>query len=115
MTNKEYKAWQHSKKVGSKKGGYDRDWQQVRRYILARDNYLCKLNMTPECRPDAPRPAVEVDHLVSHTQRPDLRLDPRNLRAACLHCNRAKVHDDKRNPAKVKALSDSMPPIPIKF
>lgn len=99
MTKEEYKRWQQranpSKKLGSRGGGYDKDWQKVRAYILARDGWLCQIRMTEDCRPNMPRAAVEVDHKIPMLRRPDLRLDPRNLRASCRACNLAKEASDK--------------------
>jgi len=116
LTNEEYKKWQKAatkKKVTSAKGGYDGDWERIRKAVLLRDGYLCQVNNSEDCTKDMPRPAVEVDHLVPITVRRDLRLDMRNLQASCLKCNRRKVHTDRtpEGQRRIKELSASMPPI----
>lgn len=55
--------------------GYDADWRAVRRQYL---------NAHPTCSaPDCTAAAVEVDHIESVHDRPDLRLSWSNLRSFC--------------------------------
>ena len=61
--------------------GYDRNWQKLRKVILARDP-LCVF-----CLPDRFTPSHQVDHIIPIAQRPDLRLDPTNLRGLCDTCH----------------------------
>lgn len=59
------------------------EWAEVRRVVLARDRGECSI-----C--GAPGPGLHVDHIVSRRRRPDLALDPRNLRALCHSCHSSK-------------------------
>lgn len=64
-------------------GNYTGDsaWRKTRAAILDRDNYRCQLRY-PGCSIQA----TQVDHIVPVLQGGD-RLDPENLRAACVKCN----------------------------
>ena len=68
--------------------GYDRTWQRLRKAILA---------ASPLCRfCDAAGMAVEateVDHIQPIAERPDLRLDPDNLRGLCGPCHARRTAD----------------------
>ena len=55
--------------------GYDHDWRRLRTAFLA-DNPVCS-------EPDCEAQSTDADHVLSVKQRPDLRLDRRNLRAFC--------------------------------
>ena len=57
--------------------GYDAEWQALRRLWLEA-NPMCVL---------CGKPAKHVDHVLSIKQRPDLRLDPANLRSLCHSCH----------------------------
>ena len=61
--------------------GYDADWDRVRIGILVRDGYRCQI-----AGPGCTGRATSVDHIVPLALG-GARLDPRNLRAACGHCN----------------------------
>lgn len=55
--------------------GYDAEWRKVRAAFL-------KAN--PTCsHPGCGKPATDADHVLSVRERPDLRLDPSNLRPFC--------------------------------
>lgn len=56
-------------------------WRDVRKFVLARDGHLCKIQL-PGClgRADC------VDHVLS-VNLGGAWLDPANLRAACTPCN----------------------------
>lgn len=56
--------------------GYDHAWQQLRKRML---------HDHPACHCGAP--AVEVHHVLSIRERPDLRLDPSNLACLCRSCH----------------------------
>lgn len=60
---------------GSYERGYDTAWRALRKRFL-RFNPSC-------CKPGCLSPADTVDHYVSIAQRPDLRLEWRNLRPYC--------------------------------
>ena len=60
------------------------EWRHLRLTILRRDKRRCYL-----CH----RPAIEVDHIVSHAECIRLGIDPdlpANLAAICVACHRAK-------------------------
>ncbi len=62
--------------------GYDRQWRNLRAWFL---------KTTPYCQDcddrDIATLATEVHHKVKIADRPDLRLDPRNLRSLCKTCH----------------------------
>jgi 5-methylcytosine-specific restriction protein A len=57
--------------------GYDADWRALRKLFIAA-NPMCVL---------CGAPAKHVDHVLTIKQRPDLRLDPKNLRSLCHPCH----------------------------
>jgi 5-methylcytosine-specific restriction endonuclease McrA len=63
---------------------YDAAWRRMRLLILDRDGWTCRV-----CGVNLRTPGIgaTVDHVISLAERPDLRLDPFNLRAACRRCN----------------------------
>ena len=64
---------------------YDAAWRKLRLQVLARDGWRCQL-----CSADlknGPKGFAHVDHILPVAERPDLRLDPNNLRALCRRCN----------------------------
>jgi 5-methylcytosine-specific restriction endonuclease McrA len=66
--------------------GYGSDWRQVRNAYIRQH---------PQCDwPGCPRPADEVDHVVSVRVDPSRRLDPTNLRALCLKHHRSRTGRD---------------------
>lgn len=62
--------------------GYDRQWRKVRAAHLAREPLcrICKTSGIIEA-------ATVVDHIQPIRERPDLRLDPSNLRSLCKTCH----------------------------
>lgn len=61
----------------------------MRHPILERDGYACQIR-GPRCTGTA----TTVDHIVPLIQG-GARLDPANLRAACLRCNSGKGNADR--------------------
>jgi 5-methylcytosine-specific restriction endonuclease McrA len=59
-------------------------WRQLRKLILARDGYVCRI-AGPKCTGIA----TEVDHVVALAD--GGTDDVSNLRAACLPCNRGRA------------------------
>ena len=57
---------------------YDRAWQRLRLSTIA-DQPLCRFCLDEGVM----TPTDEIDHIVPVAQRPDLRLDPSNLRGLC--------------------------------
>lgn len=66
-----------------RKGG--RPWRRIVAFVIARDSGLCQLRL-----PGCTTTATTGDHVIPVWQRPDLELDPENVKAACKHCNQAK-------------------------
>lgn len=86
-------ATKHERLRGTtKQRGYAGGWTWVRKQVLLRDNYECKIQT--HCGRGVGRSegdlATEVDHIVPIEERPDLRLSMTNLQAACKPCNAAK-------------------------
>lgn len=73
---KERVAKADAARPSSAERGYDADWHRMRQRML-RDHPTC----------DCGAPAVEVHHLISVRERPDLRLDPTNLQCLCRSCH----------------------------
>ena len=66
--------------------GYDALWQRFRRFVLSR-HPLCA-----DCRERSLIiAATEVHHIEKVRDRPDLRLDPTNVRALCKPCHSART------------------------
>jgi 5-methylcytosine-specific restriction endonuclease McrA len=59
-------------------------WQRLRRQVLARDGYVCRIQ-GPRCRGRA----TTVHHVLPSSQYPELFWAPDNLEAACGACNYA--------------------------
>jgi 5-methylcytosine-specific restriction protein A len=69
-------------------------WENKRKTILKRDEYLCR-----ECRRyGKTTPATTVHHVIPLELRPDLKLDSRNLLSLCEGCHN-QMHD--RNSAEL--------------
>jgi 5-methylcytosine-specific restriction protein A len=67
--------------------GYDADWRRFRAAFLGSH---------PQCsHPACCEPATEVDHIRSVRERPDLRLDPGNVRALCKPHHSARTARDQ--------------------
>ena len=67
--------------------GYDSEWNRVRKQALQRDRFLC-LHCLAANRVIL---AIDVDHIVPVTVRPDLRLDLTNLQSLCRSCHVRKT------------------------
>ncbi|SDC25967.1 HNH endonuclease [Mycolicibacterium neoaurum] len=62
------------------------DWKKLAPKILDRDGHQCQIQYPNICTGYADT----VDKIIPAVQRPDLALDPTNLRAACRACNEHK-------------------------
>jgi len=61
-------------------------WRQLRQRLLS-DRPLCE-----EClRTEVFTPATVMDHMLPREERPDLALDPSNLRGLCASCHNRKT------------------------
>lgn len=65
----------------TRQGG--RPWRRIRAFVLTRDRGLCQLRYPEICTTRA----TQVDHILQVLTRPDLELDPANLRAVCTPCH----------------------------
>jgi 5-methylcytosine-specific restriction endonuclease McrA len=72
---------------------WSREWKAVRLRVLVRDAWTCKIR-----GPGCTLVANTVDHVVALSDGGP-PYDPRNLRAACAHCNYSRHH-----PARVRHL-----------
>jgi len=72
--------------MGRERKFYDTTaWRRVRKYVLARDGYMCQLRCSKNCKGTA--------NSADHIRRPEdggAIFDPQNLQAACVSCNTAK-------------------------
>lgn len=75
--------------------GSDTRWRRFRARILARDAYLCKVNL-PGCSGAAPLRGGHVDHIIPLAQG-GAKYDPANVRASCQHCNLMRGKASVRN------------------
>ena len=64
-----------------------RPWRRVRSFVLARDKHQCQLRYPGICIDVA----TEVDHIEQYAHRPDLELDPTNLRGVCVPCHKHRT------------------------
>uniref|UniRef100_UPI00389B3972 HNH endonuclease n=1 Tax=Mycobacterium sp. HUMS_1102779 TaxID=3383487 RepID=UPI00389B3972 len=69
-------------------------WKRIRRDILDRDGHRCQIHYPGICTGKA----TTVDKIQPASRRPDLALDPTNLRGACAPCNdhKARTTDKQR-------------------
>lgn len=91
MVNRKYKTdydgFYHSK-----------EWQAVRRQVLARDSYLCQVCK----RAGRITPASTVHHITPVRVDYSKRLDPTNLETICPACHN-REHDERAKSVKAKA------------
>jgi 5-methylcytosine-specific restriction protein A len=82
--------------------GYDAAWQKLRTAFIA-EHPVCAV-------PGCGAPSAEVDHVRTVRERPDLRLEPSNLRALCKGCHsRRTASRDKRPLRAVGCHADGTP------
>lgn len=83
---------------------HTRAWRKTRKLVLARDNYLCQLRISPECR----RYADTVHHIKELEDYPELALDMSNLTSCCWKCHELtktrSEHQRKLKKAKAKGV-----------
>ena len=78
--------------------GYDGEWRMLRAHILKLDNGG---HSTVYC--SCGQLATVVDHIIPIAERPDLRLDPANLRPMCKRCHdRRTIYDQGMQSGKVR-------------
>lgn len=70
-------------------------WKRARAAQL-RAHPWCQIQMHCATGSITDRIATEVDHIISVRERPDLRLDYRNLQSACKPCHSAKTLSEMR-------------------
>lgn len=75
-----------SSRLVANDGYYDAAWRRLVRYVLVRDNYECRIRL-----PGCTFRATSGDHIVTRAQG-GARLDPLNVRAACVHCNSVRAN-----------------------
>jgi len=68
---------------------YGRDWRKLRDHKLKVDP-ICEIRT--HCQGAI---ATQVDHIVRVSERPDLRLEWRNLQSACEDCHVAKTYFER--------------------
>lgn len=63
-------------------GRAGRPWRRIIAYVIERDGGLCQLRLA-----GCTLYATTGDHIIPVKYRPDLELDPGNVRASCQRCN----------------------------
>lgn len=63
------------------------DWKLLREFVLERDNYECQWCKEQGRVTSKYHSILEVDHIEELKDRPDLALDPNNLRVLCKDCH----------------------------
>jgi hypothetical protein len=87
-------------------------WRRVRKVVLERDGYLCRVRL-PGCTGQA----TQCDHIISVDDGGSW-FDEGNLRAACAHCNNARVNRRTREgwrSARTRVVLVVAPPTPSPF
>jgi 5-methylcytosine-specific restriction endonuclease McrA len=87
----------------TKARGYGSDWEKVRRQILERDGYRCRLQLA-----GCTGTATQVDHIAA-VAIGGQRLDPANLQSSCAGCNSRKRHLDAAERAQSHAKKSVWP------
>jgi len=94
------------RRLSSTERGYDADWRRVREKHLRLNPYCVVCGELGN----------EADHILSIAERPDLRLEPSNLRTLCKpHHSRRTVMDQgwhKGKGIRKEAAADGMPTDP---
>lgn len=78
-------------------------WKRARRVRLEMDHYMCVECMAEFARGERMRPrrATMVHHVLTIQERPDLALDPENMRSLC-DMHHAREHPEKGGQGKAK-------------
>ena len=80
-------------------------WKRLRQVALMRDGGMCQ-DCMDRMRAGVgikPNRATLVHHIIPRSERPDLELDPDNLRALCTECHE-REHPERRSKKKRKTL-----------
>lgn len=85
-------GWKNSPRTASSQITSTWQWQQLVPKILDRDQRRCQIRYPGRCLGTAD----VVDKIIPAARRPDLALDPQNLRAACRPCNDHKARTEDR-------------------
>lgn len=67
------------------------EWQNLRQEVLERDHYECQW-CKAEGRVTTKDTVLEVDHIMTVEQHPELALDINNLRTLCKDCHNKRHH-----------------------
>ena len=80
-------------------------WKRVRQVALMRDGGMCQdcMDRMRAGFGGKPNRATMVHHIIPRSERPNLELDPDNLRALCAECHE-KEHPERRSRKKRKTL-----------
>ena len=79
--------------------GYDRAWRAMRDRLVIERGGRCeacgRTVVLRQAEASRGRPVAHVDHIVAVAERPDLRLEPTNLRVLCAPCHNARTARDQ--------------------
>ncbi len=84
---------------------HTKEWKRIRKDALQRDGGMCQ-DCMDRMRAEIgykPKRSTMVHHIIPRSERPDLELDPDNLRALCAECHE-REHPERRSKKKRKTL-----------
>lgn len=89
-------------------------WKRIRAVVLMRDGGMCQdcMDRLRAGYGIKPRRATMVHHIIPYKERPDLALDPDNLRALCWACHeqqhperrRREETEDEEQPRRMRVI-----------
>lgn len=79
-----------------------REWKELRELALIRDNYECVMCKAQGRVTTNKERKLDVDHIISIEERPDLRLDLDNLQVLCVPHHNQKENRFNHKPNKWK-------------
>lgn len=85
------KEHRHDRKTANERG-YDRRWQQARKFYLRRHPWCVRCKAAGILTP-----ATVVDHIKPHRGDPELFWDTKNWQPLCKSCHDKKTMTDDRN------------------
>lgn len=82
------------------------EWRTFRQSILERDNYECQWCKEQGRVTTDNHATLEVDHIEELKDRPDLALEPTNMRVLCRDCHNKRHHRFNYRPKKKEVKWD---------
>ncbi|MGK2287233.1 HNH endonuclease [Pedomonas sp. V897] len=99
LSPRERKRRLDDRRLTAAQRGYDAAWRRLRDAVIVERGLRCdqcKRIGALWMRDATPTmPVLEVDHIISVAERPDLRLEPSNLRVLCRPCHSRRTARDQ--------------------